>query len=122
MGGIGKTSIAAKFIDTIKYDEFQYIVWKSLKEAPPIQEVVSDLIKILSNQTETDSSEDDSKLLKRLVHHINASRCLIVFDNFESVLKSGFRTGAYSEKYESYGRLLSCFGEYSHKSCLLITS
>src|SRR5260221_13400181 len=48
--------------------------------------------------------------------------CLLVLDNFESVLQPGRHAGHYREEYAAYGRLLQRVGEIQHQSCLLLTS
>jgi hypothetical protein len=57
-----------------------------------------------------------------LLRHLQAQRCLLVLDNFESLLQSGQSVGHYREGYEQYGRLLQQLGETEHQSCLLLTS
>lgn len=42
MGGIGKTSLAAKLVEQTK-EEFEYVQWLSLRNAPPVQEILSTL-------------------------------------------------------------------------------
>ena len=121
MGGIGKTTLAVKLAEQIQ-DEFEYIVWRSLRNAPPIQELLADVIRFLSNQQETDLPETiDGKIL-RLLEHLRASRCLLILDNAESILSSDGRAGAYREGYEGYGQLFSCIGETRHQSCLVFTT
>ena len=45
MGGIGKTSLAAKLGEQIQ-GEFEYVVWRSLKDAPPTGDGFMDLCKV----------------------------------------------------------------------------
>src|SRR5262249_11108921 len=49
-------------------------------------------------------------------------RCLLILDNFESLLQPGQSGGDYREGYEQYGHLLQLLGEAEHQSCLLLTS
>ncbi|HEY9607250.1 MAG TPA: NB-ARC domain-containing protein [Allocoleopsis sp.] len=121
MGGIGKTSLAVKLAEQIQ-DEFEYLIWRSLRNAPPMQELLVDLIKFLSNQQETDLPETIDGKISRLLEHLRASRCLLILDNAESILSSNGRAGAYREGYEGYGQLFSCIGETRHQSCLVLTT
>ena len=57
-----------------------------------------------------------------LIQYLREHRCLLVFDNFETVLQAGDRVGQYREGYEGYGRLLQRVGEAKHQSCLVLTS
>src|SRR5919199_1821687 len=121
LGGVGKTTLAVKLAEQIQ-NEFEYLIWRSLRNAPPIQELLADLIKFLSNQQETDLPETIDGKISRLLEYLRASRCLLVLDNAESILSSGGRAGTYREGYEGYGQLFSCIGETRHQSCLVLTT
>ena len=121
MGGIGKTALAVKLAEKIQ-SEFDYLVWKSLRNAPPVQEILSALIKFLSNQQETNLLETVDAQVSRLLEYLRASRCLLVLDNAESILESCDYAGRYREGYEGYGQLFRRVAETSHQSCLLLTS
>jgi len=121
MGGIGKTTLAVKLAEQIK-DEFEYIVWRSLRNAPVLQELLADVIRFLSNQQETDLPETIDGKISRLLEYLRASRCLLILDNAESILSSDGRAGTYREGYQGYGQLLGCIGETRHQSCLILTT
>jgi len=40
------------------------------------------------------------------MEYLRSSRCLLVLDNGESILRSGERAGRYRSGYEGYGQLL----------------
>jgi len=46
-GGNCKTILSVKLARQIQ-DKFEYLIWRSLRNALPIQEVLADLIKVLS--------------------------------------------------------------------------
>ncbi|NMG09738.1 NB-ARC domain-containing protein [Brasilonema sp. UFV-L1] len=121
MGGIGKTSLSIKLAQTIQ-DKFEYVIWRSLRNAPPIQEILADFIKFLSNQQATDLPEEVGARISLLIEYLRASRCLLVLDNAESILQGGDKAGEYREGYEEYGELFRRVGGVSHQSCLIITS
>ncbi|MCX7593550.1 MAG: NB-ARC domain-containing protein, partial [Fischerella sp.] len=123
MGGIGKTSLSIKLAQRIQED-FEYVIWRSLREAPPANAVIANLIRILSDdqETETNLPENLSDRIVRLLHYLRNYRCLVILDNVESVLRSGNRAGQYREGYEGYGELFRQLGEATHQSCLLLTS
>ncbi|MBW4567795.1 MAG: hypothetical protein KME31_07170 [Tolypothrix carrinoi HA7290-LM1] len=121
MGGIGKTALAAKLGQQFQH-EFEYIIWRSLRNAPVVSEILTEMIQFLSDQQEIDLPRNlDGKIL-RLIYYLRLHRCLLVLDNAEAVLKSGDRTGSYREGYSGYGQLVRCIAETSHKSCLILTS
>ena len=121
MGGIGKTAIAVKLAQEIQ-GEFEYLIWRSLRNAPPVMDILAELIQFLSDQQETNLPDSlDGKIL-RLMHYLRSHRCLLVLDNAESILQSGYAGGRYREGYEGYSQLLECVGETPHTSCLVLTS
>jgi DNA-binding HxlR family transcriptional regulator len=124
MGGIGKTSLSIRLATQIQ-DEFEYVIWRSLRNAPPIRSLLNDLLQLVANQTVqallVDTETLDQQIL-RLLHALRVHRCLLVLDNAETVMQAGDREGSYQPGYEGYGQLLRCVGETPHQSCLLITS
>jgi WD40 repeat protein len=121
MGGIGKTALSVKLGEQLQ-GEFDFLIWRSLRDAPPLSELVTTLIKFLSHQQNIHIPESLGGQLSRLLELLRAARCLLILDNFETILQGGRRAGAYRSGYESYGELLRRVGEISHQSCLVITS
>lgn len=123
MGGIGKTSMSVKLAQEIQID-FEYVIWRSLRNAPPIQELLNNLILFLSNQQDTinDLPESIEDKISHLIDYLRLSRCLLILDNVETILRQGERAGYYLEGYEEYGQLLRCIAQAHHQSCLIITS
>jgi len=120
MGGIGKTALVTKLAQQI-HEQFEYVIWRSLRNAPPVQETLTNLLKFLSNQQKTDLLDIDAQV-SRLIDYLRASRCLLVLDNTESILESGDYAGRYREGYEGYGQLIRRVADTSHQSCLMLTS
>ena len=114
LGGIGKTTLSVKIAELLE-GQFDFIVWRALRNAPILEETLSDLAAILSDGQETTGS------LEELISYLRQSRCLIVLDNLETILEPG-QTGSYREGYENYGNLLRAVASSAHSSCLLLTS
>jgi NB-ARC domain len=123
LGGIGKTALSVKFSQHIQ-DNFEYIIWCSLGEAPPIKTILGNLIQFLSDgqEAEANLSEAVGNRISRLIDYLRSKRCLLILDNVESVLSSGTRAGQYKNGYEEYGELFRRVGEVNHISCLILTS
>ncbi|NEU81561.1 NB-ARC domain-containing protein [Nostoc sp. UIC 10630] len=123
IGGIGKTTLSVKLAQQIQ-DNFEYVIWRSLREAPPVKFILSNLIQFLSDEQETEGNlpESFSDRVSRLLYYLQNHRCLVILDNAESILRSGSRAGLYREGYEEYGELLRRIGEATHQSCLVLTS
>ncbi len=121
MGGIGKTALSVKLAEQIQ-GEFEYVIWRSLLHAPPVQDILADLIKFLSKQQETDLPETVDSRVLRLIEYLRLSRCLLVLDNVETILRSGECAGHYREGYEGYGQLFRSVAQAQHQSCLVLTT
>ena len=129
MGGMGKTSLSVKLAEQIQ-DKFEFVIWRSLRNAPPIRDFLAELIYCLSNEQETNLPDTIYGRISRLIHYLRASRCLLVFDNVETILQgcdcgetqSHNYVGRYYPGYEDYGELLKRIGEVLHQSSLVLTS
>lgn len=127
MGGIGKTALATKLAEQLQ-DQFDYFIWQSLRNAPPIAEVLTNLIQILSEQQETTRSEACDAQVSQVMQYLRSSRCLLVLDNTEAILDSSdakpykAQAGQYRQGYEGYGEFLRRVGAERHSSCLVFTS
>jgi WD40 repeat protein/transcriptional regulator with XRE-family HTH domain/GTPase SAR1 family protein len=123
MGGIGKTSLATKLVQQIQ-GQFEYVVWRSLYNAPPLFELLGNLIQFFCDAqvTEGDLPNSVDEKILRLIDYLRQHRCTIILDNAETILQSGTIAGSYREGYEDYGKLIKRLGEVAHTSCLLLTS
>ena len=121
MGGMGKTALVAKLAHDLT-SEFDWIIWRSLRNAPPLSQLLSELIQFLSAQQATTLPTHLDGQLLELLQYLRQSRCLIVLDNAESILASGDRAGRYLTGYKGYSQLFQCIGNTDHASCLLLTA
>jgi WD40 repeat protein len=101
---------------------FTHVIWRSLRNAPPIHDLLADLILFLSDQRETVLPDSLDRRILRLLEYLRRFRCLLILDNAETVMQAGDRDGGYQPGYEGYGQLLRCIAETDHQSCLLLTS
>ncbi|MDJ0716543.1 MAG: NB-ARC domain-containing protein [Prochloraceae cyanobacterium] len=115
MGGIGKTALGIKIALQLQ-NQFEYAIWRSLRNAPPLETLLGDLISFLSEGRESQSA------INLLLECLRSSRSLLILDNVETILLSGDRAGTYRQGYENYGELLRLLGQAAHSSCLLLTS
>ena len=123
MGGIGKTTLSIKLAKQIG-KHFDCVVWKSLRDAPPLDEIIDRIIEFLSEGKETQASMPHrlGEKITLLIKYLRSMRCLILLDNAESILDSNRRAGKYRPGYEGYGELLRRIGFTDHLSSLIITS
>ncbi|MEH2051416.1 NB-ARC domain-containing protein [Nostoc sp.] len=123
MGGIGKTSLAAKLAQKVQ-GWFEYVIWRSLYNAPPLFDLLANLIQFFSNEQvlEIDLPKSVDGRISQLIEYLQQQRCLIVLDNVETILQTGAYAGCYREGYEDYGLLIKRLGQVMHQSTLLLTS
>ena len=121
IGGVGKTVLLSAVAEQGKAT-FDAVFWRSLQNAPPPEQFLKSAVSFLSQQQHVALPEELDDLVALLMQTLQHHRCLLVIDNFESVLQSGLRTGHYQAGYEGYGKLLQRVSEVEHGSCLLLTS
>lgn len=114
IGGIGKTALAVKLAQQVQQD-FEYVIWRSLRNAPFLETLLGDLVALVSNQQETKAE------MGRLIDYLRTSRCLLILDNMEAILDAGV-AGQFRPGYSDYNELLRVSGETAHQSCLIFTS
>ena len=122
IGGIGKSTLTAKLVQQIQA-EFEVVVWRSLQNAPLLEEWLETVLPMLLRAQGEDiavPSDLDGKLLK-LMEGLRQKRCLLILDNVETILSAG-QPAQYRSGYESYGQLFKEVGGVLHQSCLLVTS
>ncbi|MBI3957500.1 MAG: hypothetical protein HY328_01730 [Chloroflexi bacterium] len=135
MGGQGKTALAAEFVRGLAQagpvsqtttapsaDPFACIIWRSLVNAPPWQNILGDWVDRLSEHTITALPAHLDDQLALLIELLVRRRSLLVLDNLEGILDTGERAGRFWPGYEGYEQLIQRLAHSDHPSCLLITS
>lgn len=121
MGGMGKTALSVKLIEQVQH-EFQFVIWRSLRSAPLVDEVLIDLLQVLSNHQIVEIPASVEGKVSQLMTYLQQYRCLLVLDNFEAILGNGTQAGIYRVGYEGYRDLLNQVGTGTHRSQVLLTS
>lgn len=116
VGGIGKTALAVKLAQRVE-EEFDYLVWRSLRPTLSLPNLIAELLPCLPQQ---DSPDRQTEPIAQLMKCFHSARCLLVLDAAESVLQEGSLAGCYREGYEEYGELLRRIGLERHQSCLIL--
>ncbi len=123
MGGIGKTALSVKATHQIMiasgmqgHNEFEFVIWRSLRNAPPLTTLLADVVPFLSQHQAAQAD------LRLFMHQLQSSRCLVILDNLETILQGGERAGQFRKGYENYGELLRLVSESTHQSCVILTS
>src|SRR5260221_3694627 len=121
MGGIGKTTLSIKFAHQVA-PHFTFVFWRSLRNAPPLEDVLADCIQTLSEQQSTSLPQNVERSIALLIELLQKRRCLLVLYNVDTLMQEGSFEGRYREGYEGYRLLIQRVAEMSHQSCLLLTS
>jgi WD40 repeat protein len=114
-GGIGKTALSVKLAQQLE-SQFECVVWRSLRQAIAPQDLLNEILPILMGSEVQESS------ISLLMQQLRQKRCLLVFDNVESILQAGSQNGCYLAGYEAYGEIFRRVSDENHQSCMVITS
>jgi WD40 repeat protein/ABC-type dipeptide/oligopeptide/nickel transport system ATPase subunit len=121
MGGIGKTALVTKLTYQLQ-PNFTKIVWRSLRNAPPLATLIPELIQILSDRTQIlDPSVEISTQISQLLDYLRQQRCLLVLDNAEAIINRN-TTDMLPLEDPAYAELFWRIGGSVHQSCLVLTS
>lgn len=121
LGGMGKSALAVTLMHRVA-DQFDAVIWRSLRDAPPCEPVLDQLLRILAGEPLTIALDSLERRLTLLFEYLRTRRVLLVLDNLESVMEQAEGSGRLLPAYEGYGRLLRRAAETKHRSCLLLTS
>jgi DNA-binding CsgD family transcriptional regulator len=120
--GIGKTALSVKLAQRIE-QEFDFVVWRSLRYAPSLSDLLAKLIHFFAGGGVSSDScpETVGDRISYLIDQLKTHRCLIVLNYFQAVLDPSFPT-RYRKGFEGYGELIQRIGETHHQSCVVIES
>ncbi len=137
LSGIGKTALTLQLIPQIQH-EFDCIIWRSLRNAPPLQTLQTDIIQscrggapvpalsVLSVPEEIKPPSLSPPLSKGglggVIHHLRSHRCLIILDDVQTIFSSQQLAGNYQPGHENYGTFFKQIAESSHNSCIILIS
>ncbi|MGK7894791.1 MAG: NB-ARC domain-containing protein [Xenococcus sp. (in: cyanobacteria)] len=119
--GIGKTTLSVKLAQNLQ-DNFEYVIWRSLRDTPPVEKIVFDLLDFFCEDEEPFLPDTLAERMTLLLEYLQSHRCLIVLDEVEAILEPGKLSGKYQEKHRDYGRLFQDIAKSNHLSCLLLTT
>ena len=119
--GSGKTTLSVQLASQLQ-NEFDFVIWRSLRSTPAPSDFLADLIQLFSNQQRPDLPADLNGKISRLVEYLRKQRCLLILDDFEAVLKPAELAGHYREGCEGYRDLIVRLCEVNHNSCLVLVS
>jgi len=125
MGGIGKSTLAAMIFnqlhsENVESKRFNKFIWYNLSEKPGPEQVIRDLLFILTGG-DIPSQPPDKPLFKHysdsLGTCLNQEPCFVALDNIDIAMKKGGKAGELDETWYSLLELFS-----GSKSSLITTS
>lgn len=120
MAGIGKTSLVQQVIHQIQ-GQFQKVIWCSLRNAPTFTETFANIVNTYEQEAVKWPTHIDAQI-DILMHYFRQHRCLLVLDNFETILQPRQMGGSYRPNHQAYGQLLRHLMDSPNQSCVLLTS
>jgi hypothetical protein len=121
IGGVGKSALAAQLVAAVS-NQYDHVIWRSLLNAPPLEDLLYQCIQSLSAQASASLPASQVSRLDTLLSILRKRRCLLVLDNLETIMQAGVRAGTYRPGYHGYGELIERLARERHASCLLLTS
>ncbi len=85
LGGIGKTTLATRLAEQIK-DQFEVVIWRSLRNAPLITEILSDCLQVLSDPRPGAIPHNVPQKISRLIELFRRQRCLLVLEQYDPMV------------------------------------
>ncbi|MEG3972695.1 NB-ARC domain-containing protein [Microcoleus sp. T2B6] len=129
LSGSGKSAIALQLIQHIQY-EFDCIIWRSLRDAPPLQTLQTDLIQFCRGGAPVPAPEERAIAAPEErattgglpLQYLRSHRCLIILDDVQTIFSSQQLAGNYKPGYENYGTFFKQIAESCHNSCIVLIS
>ena len=120
MGGIGKTSLAARAAQGVSAG-FRRVYWRSLRDAPSFGDWSAGAVDFLADHQRI-APEPDHARIDVLLELMRAERCLLVLDNLEVLIEPGHTDGRFRPESQAYEDFLQAAATRGHQSCVLVTS
>ena len=134
LGGVGKTDLAtcvgrggnrsegtsATLVAGIQ-GHFDAVMWRSLLNAPPPEDLFSDMLGFLSEHRRS-ARHSPQQQIEDVLGCLQERHCLVILDNVEAILRPGDPNMRYRQGFEAYGTFFEQVAKSTHRSCLLLTS
>ena len=117
LSGIGKSHLVRKFID-LNSDQFQVIIWRSLKYSEPLELLIDDILNIYEKEIKTNTNHK----LKQLFESFTEQRCLIILDDLQNIFMNGAFAGQYKPEYQDYQDFFKKIMTTEHHSHVIVIS
>ncbi|HAO13551.1 MAG TPA: ATPase domain-containing protein [Planktothrix sp. UBA8407] len=117
LSGFGKTTLVKKFVD-INLQQFEVIIWKSLKFPKSLELLINDLLNVCQQESKATIDEQ----FKQLFSILAEKKCLIILDDVQNIFIPGQFYGQYQTEYQDYQNFLTMITEVEHQSHVILIS
>lgn len=113
----GKTILVKRFVD-INLQQFEIIIWRSLKFPKSLELLINDLLNVCKQ--EANGTIDDK--LKQLFDIFTEKKCLIILDDVQNLFTDSEFAGQYQTEYKDYQNFFKIITEVEHQSNVILIS
>lgn len=117
LSGIGKTTLVKRFVD-LNLQEFEVIIWRSLKFPKSLELVVNDLL----NACKQEAKETIDDKLKQLLDILRDKKCWIILDDVHNIFATAQLAGQYKSEYQDYQNFFTMITGTEHQSNVILVS
>lgn len=117
LSGIGKTALVKKFVD-LNLEQFEVIIWRSLKYPQPLDLLVNDFLHIFQEEPQNTIQAK----LQQLFTILNEKKCLIILDDVQNIFERGELAGKYNIPYQDYQNFFTMLTATQHQSNIILIS
>ena len=115
--GIGKTTLVKRFVD-LNLQQFEVIIWRSLQFPQSLNLLLDDLLNIVQQEIK----ETPEGKLRQLLDFFIRKKCLIIFDDIQTLFMEGQYSGQYKSEYQDYQNFFKMITEINHQSHVILIS
>ncbi|MEA5556511.1 ATP-binding protein [Nodularia spumigena] len=118
--GIGKTTLVKRFVD-LNLQSFELIIWKNLRiYQSSLNQFLHEAITEYSGNSKATLPE--KSLIYQFSELLREKKCLIIFDDVQTMFTSGEVAGKYQDTYQDYQEFLQIITELEHQSNIILIS
>lgn len=119
-GGIGKTTFAMELSRRIA-GEFNFVILKSLASAIAPDELLTQCLQTFMDSPSDYIPDSTQEKIDLFAEYLEKYRCLVILDNFETVLKKG-ESDQFVKGFDAYENIIEAICTRRHNSCVILTT
>ena len=118
-GGIGKTALISEYCKAFE-DTNQNIAYFDLTNVPSFEEIAILILSNIYEDTTDYNIRSEYMLIEQIRQHIKEKSVILIFDNLESIMKSGTGCGEIMNNFRGYESLFKLFKDYNNSSTIIL--